>query len=296
MRQLSIIVPCTDSKSLLPNLGLRVRDLPARRSVYQRLALWEKRVAEAEPGTILRDLYQGANWAQVGQLERAAHARGFNARTYVASAGLGLRPVGAVGPAYAATFAPGHPDTVAKSPGEKRTWWRGLQDFFGTTSFIDLTDGPLLVVLSRSYAEALDDDLCELAKAPDEVLLVGGARDIPGLVRIPTNRALRSHLGGATSSLPLRTAVAWLERSSSTALHSPAQRAAWRRWEAANARVETYERSSRSDDAIVALTGKLLSTNPLMSRTRALRALRDSGTACEQTRFAELFLRACGQS
>lgn len=288
MRKLTIVVNCTDRKSLVPTSNLRVRSLPPG-DVASRFAVWRRRVEHATPQVALIDLYQGEAWQQVRGLTKDATATGYRVQTMVASAGLGLRDISTRASAYAATFAGGHADSVGSGADALRDWWRRLGSLSSTKSLIDDTGDRVVLVLSETYARSLDDDLVRLANRGGDLLLVGGARDIDGLPRLPANGALRAHLGGTVSSVGLRMARRWMQVRTGANLHCASDAQEWSRWARSVAQIEKYDRTPMTDTQVVVLIDKLLASEPDLSASRALRLVRDGGVACEQKRFGNLF-------
>jgi len=291
MRKLTIIVTCTDRKSARPNHHTLARNLP-NGSLSDRSDIWRTRLKEAVDKHVLSRLYQGESWSQLARLDVASRGAGFKPRFIVASAGLGLRDLTSSAPAYGATFTRRQRDSVSGTTAEAQRWW---QDRIHDPSALDPSQelrGQVLLVLSAGYASALDADLRALAQQGDDCLLVGGAGDIAGIPRLPSDKRLRSHLGGTTTSLNMRTAIAWMERLDGSTLHRNSLQDAWNTWAATVLRSERYERATMTDDQVLAFVREARSTNPGIARTRALRLLRDNDMACEQGRFAQLFMRA----
>lgn len=296
MEKLTIVVNCTDRKSQVPTPDLRLRSLPPG-DVDARFDAWHRRVETAQETLRLIDLYQGDAWQQVRGLASDAANDTTDVTLLVASAGLGLRDVlHTRGPAYAATFAGGHLDSVAADPVQKRHWWRRLSALPAITNLSETVDQRVLLVLSETYARAMDDDLVALAARGGDLLLVGGARSIAGLPRLAADGSLRRELGGTRSSLTLRMARAWLARRSTSALHSVSAEAAWVRWSRSKAHIEHYGRSPMTDEQLSRLIRRLKGADPDLSATRALRQVRDAGIACEQKRFGQLFREVVGAS
>lgn len=287
MPKLTIVVNCTDRKSVQPAANLRLGSLP-RGDNQARFEVWRRRVDQARAQVRLIDLYQGEAWQEVRGLSNDARHAGYSVTTLVASAGLGLRDVSTQASPYAATFAGGHPDSVASSAEENRDWWRRLRDF---TSAQSLTDSShrVLLVLSENYARSLEHDLIALAHRGGDLLLVGGARDIEGLPRLPANRSLRAELGGTASSVGLRMARRWLRCRTGTPLYTAKDASTWSKWAQSVARSEIYDRAPMTDAEIIECINKLCADEPGLSATRALRRLRDAGIACEQKRFGRIF-------
>lgn len=289
MRKLAIIVNCTERKSVKPAPALQARALPSG-GLNVRFETWASRINAAQPVVALSELYQGEAWAQAKLLHAEAASAGFDTHLMVASAGLGLRSAMGLGPAYAATFSGGHADTVARGVVESRLWWRSLEELDGSHQLHSIVDSSILLVLSESYARAMDAELVELAERGGDLLLVGGARDIDGLPRLPADRALRSSLGGTASSVSHRMARAWMAKRRSPSLFDPKDVPSWTAWRTSVRKVEDYSRSPVSDADVRDLIALLLTNDVTLSATRALRQLRDSGVACEQRRFRRIFL------
>jgi hypothetical protein len=286
--KLTIVVNCTERKSQAPTPQLHARSLP-QDSVDRRVRQWRHRVDKAVPSSALIDLYQGEAWQQARGLADDAAKLGFKVRLLVASAGLGLRDVNSKGPAYAATFAGGHQDTVTPQGPASQVWWKALEDFDDSESLAKTADDRVLLVLSENYARAMHGDLEELAVRGGDLLLVGGAKTVEGLPRLPADMGLRRQVGGTASSITLRMARRWMAHRESHDLYHPRDARRWSSWAGSVSNLERYDRQPISDAEVRAHVVRLKTTDPSLSATRALRILRDSGIACEQKRFGELF-------
>jgi hypothetical protein len=220
---------------------------------------------------------------------------GFSPRLLVASAGLGLRSAESIAPGYAATFAAGQADTVGDAGADQRDWWHHLR---AAPHALDPTmelRGRVLLVLSQAYAGAMLSDLVAVGRRGDEVLLIGGASDIPGITRLPADRGLRSALGGTATGLTMRMAHTWLGALERPALTCSVRMHHWQTWADTVRRDESWGRETLDDDQVVQFIRAARAEDPSLSRTRALRKLRDSGKACEQSRFAVLYHEAVTQ-
>lgn len=293
MRKLTIIVNCTDRKSVPPEDGLRARSLPSA-DLDARFGAWSHKIQGASQRVPLLGLYQGEAWLQAKGLAKDARAQGFEVRMLVASAGLGLRDVTSSGPAYSATFASRQQDSVVDEPQYLSDWWGKLTHLPLSTRLRPHRTDATLLVLSESYARAMDSDLISLGRYGGDHLLVGGWRDVEGLNRLPADRDLRQTLGGTVSSLCLRMARRWLLTRSTADLCTTRDFADWSRWATRERKVENYQRSPKSDLEIVGIIQTLVASDPSLTATRALRQLRGSGIACEQKRFGSLFKDVMG--
>ncbi|MCZ4100783.1 hypothetical protein [Streptomyces sp. H39-C1] len=141
----------------------------------------------------------------------------------------------------------------------------------------------------------MEAELGALARVGGEVLLVGGVAEIPGIQRVASNAGLRSSLGGTLTSLNVRMAASWLEHCEDNRLTSAATSGSWQQWASGVAEPERYNRKPMSDEDVIEFIKRERASHSGISRTRLLRALRDDGKACEQSRFANLYIRTVGE-
>ncbi|MFE4665174.1 hypothetical protein ACFRI7_26010 [Streptomyces sp. NPDC056716] len=292
MKQLTVVVTCTDRKAAVPETALRARSLPAG-TVKERVTLWNERVTNAAPAHTLTGLYRGDHWTQAQRLREEAIKAGFSADLWVASAGLGLQPVSASAPSYAATFSTRHADSVAATAEDSAKWWGHLQEDTGRATLQELGKAsPVLMVLSEVYAKAMEAELRALAEVAPDVLLFGGIKEVAGIQRVPADAGLRRVLGGTLTSLNVRMATSWLQHCQDHQLTSTATTDSWKKWAASQPRPELHNRQPTTDDEVIAFIRQQTASQPRISRTRLLRRLRDGGQACEQSRFANLYIKA----
>lgn len=288
--KLTVVVTCTERKSTPATPACQVRNLP-KLSLSERHDTWLRCLDSAADKRPVGLLYAGEAWRRAEEVQSAAASAGFEPRLFVASAGLGLVSASALAPSYGATFTAGHADSVASSVAENRNWWAHFGAVEGAT-LADLAGDATIVVLSEAYASALDADLIRLATIPGDHLLVGGSRDVPGLTRLKSDIGLRQVLGGTAVSLNLRMAEEWLRKLPEPELTGPLSMNRWVSWADGVRRTERYNRRVLTDTLVLRFIHDLRLQYPGTSRTRALRMLRDSGLACEQARFANLFAQA----
>ncbi|WP_067430961.1 hypothetical protein [Nocardioides jensenii] len=142
-------------------------------------------------------------------------------------------------------------------------------------------------VLSENYARVIATDLTDRFAA-DELLVFGGSKEVPDDNRIASDRALRRSLGGTATSLNVRMAIQWLRLSQQGAF-SPHATGAWLAWADRERHREVYNRQQLSDDGVLDFVDSLRARTPGISKTSALKSLREAGLACEQGRFSTLF-------
>ncbi len=296
MRKLTIVVGCTNRKSGPVEPELAVRSL-VDGSVYARAEQWIERVEAAQDLRTVEDLYMGEAWLQARGLVFEAEAQGYDVDPYVVSAGLGLRSLKSIAPAYSATFARGHEDTVGRDAGTAVQWWRAIRVQSRATCPESVCGDSMLLVVSESYARVLAEDIANWAVRCDDLLVVGGAatQQTSSIARLPADRALRNALGGTVSSLTLRMARRLVGLTGGGALSAPGVRESFQGWAADARHVENYDRRTLSDDEVRFFLGELLGESPTISATRALRLLRNSGRGCEQRRFSRLHTEMAGR-
>ena len=289
-KELTIVVTCTHRKTVPPLPHHRICALE-NAALEVRAATWNRILARATDRRPLSKLYSGEAWHQVGKLEAAVRARGIRPRILVASAGLGLRPVESAGPSYSATFALGHLDSVGADRLQARTWWKLLTASQPSHEPAESFRGPTLFVLSDTYASAMTDDLRAL-ECRDDVVMFGGTAGLLTEQRFPSDIGLRSELGGTAVSLNVRMAIAWLQRQDVIDLRAGRSRRDWEAWADSVRSTAVYDRRPVDDAAVIAWIRKAKQQQPRLSKTAALRLLRESGVACEQRRFGTLFVQS----
>lgn len=286
-RRLTIVVTCTDRKSMPTSPEHRLRTLRSC-TTAERFERWRLQLATSAHRKSLRRLYQGEAWSQVPALEAAAVKAGFEPAVYVASAGIGLRHIDEPWPAYAATFSSGNADSVPGDGIAHRDWWDALNSDSPYVETLSSSQDPVLMVLSPRYTNVLGPAIHRLADVSD-LLVVGGSEAVPAQHRLPADGALRASLGGSMNSINIRMAVEWLRRLEKAELNSTVSGASWAEWANRVRKPTTYSRAVLGDDEVRSFIEQVRRSEPLATKTRTLRQLRNSGYACEQRRFSELF-------
>jgi hypothetical protein len=287
--KLSVVVTCTERKSTPATPECQMRNLPEQ-SLTERHDNWVRRLDSAADKRPLSLLYAGEAWRRTTAVVEAAVSSGFAPTLFVASAGLGLVEATTLAPSYGATFTTGHADSVANSVVGNRDWWGRFSAARGDT-LLSVAGDATIVVLSEAYASALDGDLAQLAVTRGDCLLVGGSREVPGLTRLRSDLGLRGALKGTAGSLNVRMAEKWLRGLSGPKLTDGLRMEHWVKWAAKVRRIERYDRETLTDAQVMEFIEALRSHESAVPKTRALRILRDSGCACEQARFTNLFAR-----
>ena len=305
-RRLHIVVTCANRKRVPVPAVLHLRRTRGARPT-QRAARGIERLAATRTEAIsASDLYAGEHWDVARSLPAAA--RGFvNPKLWVASAGWGLIEADARIHPYSATFSPRHPDSVAASAAGNEAWWDALSSWEGpmsgaarslTALVASHPRDRVLLVLSQAYLAACHADLraaLDRAYKGQVSVIAAGAIATPDLadVMMPADARLQHHVGGTRGGLNVRIAksvlIAGLSDHRAMSEHLREQLAA-------SPSLITYDRQRLSDAEVRTFIRSRLVVDDQVSHTRLLRALRDEGKACEQSRFAELFKSAQGST
>ncbi len=303
--RLAIVVSCTDRKSRLPAAHLRMRSVKEQKPA-DRCSAWITRLEqEFAPELPAKDLYAGGAWHVAMTLPAIADSAGCDADLWIASAGYGLIQDATLLKPYSATFAH-HEDSVSRGSdraSKNRDWWERLSKWAGPG------DGPrcieqlvtqdpsriTLVVASGHYIDAMRDDLLatiERASSPERLHLISAARNIRGKLAdylIPSSAHLESFLGGARLSLNLRVARWLIEHWKDHGFDRGAMRRQLADLVSAQAGVRKFDRTPVPDPPVRTWIAERRIHDPSATRSKLLRLFRDSGMACEQSRFARLF-------
>ncbi len=301
-----VLIPCTDRKRILPSDHLRARNLPVG-SVRDVATEWGRRTSSSNARSNPDELYCGRAYR-----EARVASNLLGAELVVISAGHGLVRQGQKIPAYGLTAATGKTDSVQKkvttSDWSGAGWWRALGE--NTSSIVSLSDlflevAPELVLisLSESYANLLCEQLAFLDETFVQRLRIFGmglSSHLPANV-VSSLMPYDGRLNGPDSPIS-----GTMSDFSSRALHHYAQsldggllsgRAASDDRLALEGVMDVWSmpatpvRKKMTDDEVIGF----IQDNWGKTRGRSgasLRLLRDSGNACEQGRFKNLFMLA----
>lgn len=312
-RILHVIASCTDRKRGEPAPSHRLGAHPVGR---HRASSWSRALARGGHTLPAGDLYVGNHWSVARSIAETAPARGWDrAELWAASAGYGLVACDEPLRCYSATFAPRHPDSVITfdAPGapaeQARAWWTALAQTpraSGRPTSVEalaakVPDATLLVFASSAYLDAMESDLFaarELLRDPSRLVIVTneGYRSGPlGESLVSSCAAMRGELGGQLTSLHARVARYLVEHLAPARFRVGEARSIADELRMRSSVQPTPVRSPMTDNQVIAFI-RAASRSDGVTASRLLRSLRDSGRACEQKRFKQLFLRARGES
>jgi len=261
---------------------------------------WIERLASevATPTLLAGDLYAGEHWTRAKALPSLAGDT--QTHLWTCSAGYGLISTQAPVRPYAATLSPRHPDSVPGGRTGAAVWWEALSSWKGPEptqprTFKELAksdpDATFLLVMSATYLQACHADIEAAALATDQDRFMIVSAGTPASVSLgrqllPANARLQACLGGTRQVLNVRIAEDLLRRELMS------RTAATEYLEGLLKRYPDIERWDRQkfsdDDAVVDWIREEYGRGRGASASRMLRALRESGRACEQKRFGGL--------
>jgi hypothetical protein len=290
-----VLAACSDRKSVRIDHALRLREVHDA-SVEARVEAWRARLRDpSTPAITARELYAGDHWQAVLRGVSALESLG-RVDHWVVSAGQGLISASKAIPAYSATFASRQADSVWRGrkdgsrPDVLRTWWRGISRDKTLLALARSTSTPLLLVAGSDYLDALADEIEDVVTELGEERLITFSAGSGHPTALQYDASYGGALGGTNAALNARAfelvaasakSVGELSRAAATAALDTRRSAA--------PPLARPARAPATDDAVLALVAALRRDYPGVSRTAALRAVRGSGVACSQERFAQLF-------
>lgn len=298
-QKLHIVVTCTERKTVQVPWHLHLRNVPGDEP-KTRASRWVKRLAAevTVPTVRASDLYAGEHWTRAKALPGLAGDT--QAHLWTCSAGYGLISAQTPVRPYAATLAPGHPDSVSGGKEGAAAWWHTLSNWGGPDptqprTFLQLVrsdpDATFLLVVSATYLEACRPDIeaATVASSHDRFMIVSaGTRGSAPLDRrlLPASARLQAHFGGTRQVLNVRIAEDLLKRQlTSYTAAAEYLEDLLKRYPV----IERWDREKFSNDAdVIDWIRQEYKQGRGASASRMLRALRESGRACEQKRFGGL--------
>ena len=309
---INLIVTCSNRKTISKYTPILLRSVSSQ-TIGERASKWINLIESKTSGLVqANDLYTGDHWRIASDLPRIAGTRGNLADLWVCSAGYGLIQSTARIYPYGATFSPRHPDSVVAGYSEpskavtvNRSWWTWLSTWQGPEpgsprTFCQLAQRdpsrPLIVVASADYLKAIASDLVTalgFLNDPDLLVIVSaGTKSINGLDKhlVPCDARFQKMLGGARLSLNVRIARQIIDESPHRLVRATVMRKRYGELLDGQADIEVPHRIPISDQEAKDFIRKCLQDNPGLGHTPILRRLRQTGFACEQSRFRSVYM------
>lgn len=257
-------------------------------------AEWSALLAHADRTTELRSLYKGAYWHGVQLLRKACGADS----VWVMSAGLGLVSDATRQPAYRATFGSGPSDAIpgASTIAGRRAWWAALGGRAALRALCP-DNGPLLVVLPRSYMRTALPDLAHLSQVFGDRMLVlspGPMRPIglPPENWVEIEARMARPLGVGVSAIAPAAACHILEVSNGQWDLGAFRRALGTLVPDGAPKLYPTRTKHSVEEVRLWLKAALAAEAPPSSASAALRTFRGEGRGFEQKHFHRLFREA----
>ena len=305
---LNVIVTCTNRKKGDPHPDTQLR-LIKDKDLHARLARWTQALmTHSAEGTHALDLYGGNYWSVIRGMAKNNDAFS-HVRFWVISAGFGLIPIDRAICSYAATFSSSKPDSVLPDKPSRFThqeWWGGLSEWHKQqgnpiSCIADLAKAypsePLIVALSPEYLTAVYRDLYtarEFLYNPNHLVIISSGSGKKGPLKnnfLPCDARMEHIVGVSRMALNARIIHHVLTANSINEINAVdlerKYSALLRDLPSANYPV----REVSTDKEVLSFIRESLQNGLPASSGRLLRIYRDSGKACEQSRFRGLFLQ-----
>lgn len=311
---LHVIVSCKSRKTLPIPPELRMSSISGA-SLRDRVRQWTTAIEEtAAPSIPAGMLYGGDHWKVVRSVANV-DLKVAKTKVWIVSAGYGLVEFDTMLKPYSATFIRCHVESVVPRgvAYSSREWWEelaewrpepGLPRCIADVAKTANTNGDfVLLSLSEPYASALADDIAAASLLADQRLAVvcaglsGSALQSAILseelvrVLLPAESRLKNVAGlkGAMQGLNARIAHRVVMEQARWFPAIGALRTLMQEWLANAPPLVVQDNERRSDDEVRSFIVRQLTSSGSISRSKLLRAYRDSGLACEQSRFAALY-------
>ncbi len=303
-RTIRVVVSCSNKKKLAAPDDLKINNY--QDNLSKKIKLWNNRLNNpATKQYPALEMYQGAHWSVAKQIHGFSSKENLDVELWIASAGYGLIKADTLIESYDATFAKGSKESVADE-GKTQCWdllaLRKRSHAANLTALaVENPDDFLAVALSETYLKALETDLLNVASLlpPEQLFLISASatKEHPELscFHLSADARLVNALGGNLISLNARIALHLLEKET---LHK------WDRskideyfYELTESQLpfKKFKREKMTDDQIISFITEQITVasnkngKVRFSQSQLLRRLRDTGRACEQTRFRRIF-------
>lgn len=305
---LNVIVTCTNRKKGDLHLDTQLRSIKEK-DLYPRLARWTQALTTySAKGIPALDLYGGNYWSVIRGMAKNNDAFS-HVRFWVISAGFGLITIDRAICSYAATFSSSKPDSVLPDKPSRFTheeWWRGLSEWHKQqgnpiSCIADLAKAcpsePLIIALSPEYLTAVYRDLYtarEFLHNPNHLVIISSGSGKKGPLKnnfLPCDARMEHIVGVSRMALNARIIQHVLTTNSINEINAVdlerKYSALLRELPSANYPV----REASTDEEVLSFIRESIHNGLPASSGQLLRIYRDSGKACEQSRFRGLFLQ-----
>ena len=310
---INIVVTCSRSKKLDPAAYLSMENSSSS-YLSERCQQWIQSIKQADqenlPTLPAREMYSGTTWHAAKRLNTVAKNKGFESSAWIISAGYGLIGEDVPIHSYGAAFSRSASDSISagltnedESNVEKR-WWQLLGDWEGPSpgsprSFYELAqkypDRIFLVVLSKSYLKAVDEDLVnarDILDDPSQLVIISTGTNSHSLLSknlLPSGSDFRGMVGGVLNTLNIRLAEKVILESKQHTINSKTLNTIYSKLLDEQPPLTKYNRERLPVGKIEEYIRNAITKNAKATKTKLLRDYRDEGFACEQRKFYALF-------
>lgn len=269
------------------------------------------------------NLYIGSYWASIRKLPTAAVSAGFDPRLWIISAGYGLISASEEISSYSATFSKYDEDSVITGKNSYPTktdilqnWWKAISNYAvsgnNQRSISQLiknhSNDYFLIVASFDYLSAIEQDLVkglDFFDDLDKLIIITSKSKffdgklskhlIPSDARLQCNKEcpefcekhfIKPGIRGAISSNLALRIIETVKIQDFNALKIKSQVADFIKQ---SPELLKFNRTRLKDDKVREFIAKELNKTPSSSCSFLLRKLRNSGQACEQKRFTQIY-------
>ncbi len=190
----------------------------------------------------------------------------------------------------------------------RREWWGALAMWSGPTPGSPRTisqlaseykNSVILVAASVHYLDAITEDLNDAAEVigPERLAIFSAGTDFHPTLEpylVPCDARLQGTLGGALNTLNVRCVRHALAKAEDSRLHRAGLRRMFSRLLKQQPERVIHQRKALSNEEVSDFIRRSLGADAGIRPTPLLQKLRQSGLACEQARFSELFRRVGG--
>lgn len=316
-KKLILISTCTNNKRVTPHPSCRL-DSCIEDTHAGTITQWNKNLKKQQGKIQARQLYSGTHWKETMACVETAKEKGLSPELWILSAGWGLISAEQEICSYSATFSPGE-DSIRNLPWpqelapkeQARLWWaeinrrlllqapRTLPEL--RARFDNAANLSFMLILSKEYFSAIENELIELVTQSAEVIIVSagifseinGAHPLLKDHILPLNDKFKQaddYLNKTNVSLNARLAT-WIISNHHQELLSglPCLHRTIKEIEESLPEMKRRNVVKMTDEEVISFIDKHYEPGT-STATRLLRALRhEEEKSCEQKRFGRLF-------
>lgn len=308
---INLVVSCSKRKRFNNNAAPSIRQIK-NLAPEDRFSEWIDILQSCmDPPQLAESVYIGDHWSVARGLVANCNQTGKNLQLWVCSAGYGLISSRCKIIPYNATFlrrcdvSVSQDDSYEDFTKSNQFWWNRLSKWEGPAlgqprSIAELARTfpkcPLMVVGSRDYMEALYPDLQETLKNlidPSLLIIISTElRNLAGLNSniIPCDSRMQPLLGGALVSINIRMAKRIIEENEYDYLKAHILVQKYKHLLNLLPPLSTPKRIISDNYTVTEFIVESLRLNPNCTHSALLKRYRETGFACEQSRFRKLFL------